>query len=53
MTRKGLDFVIAVGRKVQSSNPEILQPLADFFDVDINERLDNPRYQEGLFYENY
>ena len=53
MTRKGLDFVIAVGRKVQSGNPEILQPLADFFDVDINERLDNPRYQEGLFYENY
>ena len=53
MTRKGLDFVLAVGRKIQSSNPEILQPLADFFGVDINERLDNPEYQKGFFYERY
>jgi 4-hydroxy-tetrahydrodipicolinate synthase len=53
MTRKGLDIVISVGRKVQSKNPEILQPLADFFGVDINERLDNPVYRQGLVYEDY
>jgi 4-hydroxy-tetrahydrodipicolinate synthase len=53
MTRKGLDFVISVARRVQSNNPEILQPIADFFGVDINERLDNPEYQQGLFYASY
>jgi 4-hydroxy-tetrahydrodipicolinate synthase len=53
MTRKGLDFVLAVGRRVQSEHPEILKPVADFFGVDINERLDNPKYLEGLFYKSY
>jgi len=53
MTRKGLDFVVSVARQVQTSNPEILQPIADFFGVDINDRLDNPEYQEGLFYTSY
>lgn len=53
MTRKGLDYVLGVARKVQTSNPEILQPIADFFGVDINERLDNPALQEGLCYDAY
>jgi 4-hydroxy-tetrahydrodipicolinate synthase len=53
MTRQGLDFVISIGRQVQSRNPEILQPLAEFFGVDINDRLDNPVYREGLVYESY
>jgi 4-hydroxy-tetrahydrodipicolinate synthase len=53
MTRKGLDHVLAAARRVQSSNPEILQPIADFFGVAINERLDNPEFQQGLFYESY
>jgi 4-hydroxy-tetrahydrodipicolinate synthase len=53
MTRKGLDFVISVASQVQSNNPEILQPIADFFGVDINERLDNPEHRKGLFYESY
>lgn len=53
MTCKGLDFVVTVARQVQSENPEILQPIADFFGVDINERLDNPEYQKGLCYDAY
>jgi 4-hydroxy-tetrahydrodipicolinate synthase len=53
MTRKGLDVVLAIGRRVQSDNPEILKPLADFFGVDIDERLDNPDYRKGLCYESY
>lgn len=53
MTRNGLDFVLSVARRVQSNNPEILQPIADFFGVDINQRLDNPEYQKGLFYASY
>lgn len=53
MSRKGLDFVVSVARQVQSNNPELLQPIADFFGVEINERLDNPEHQQGLFYESY
>ncbi len=53
MTRKGLDFVVSVARQVQSDNPEILQPIAAFFGVDIEERLDNPAYQKGLCYDTY
>jgi 4-hydroxy-tetrahydrodipicolinate synthase len=53
MTRKGLDAVLAIGRQVQSNNPEILQPVAEYFNVDINARLDNPEYQKGLCYESY
>ncbi len=53
MTRKGLDVVLSVGRRIQSDNPEILQPIADFFGVNIDERLDNPEYRKGLFYESY
>jgi 4-hydroxy-tetrahydrodipicolinate synthase len=53
MTRKGLDFVVSVARQVQSDNPELLQPIADYFGVDIHERLNNPEYQKGLCYDAY
>ena len=53
MTRQGLDFVLSVARQVQTNNPEIFQPVADFFNIDINERLDNPAYRKGLFYDAY
>jgi 4-hydroxy-tetrahydrodipicolinate synthase len=53
MSRKGLDVVLSVARQIQANNPEIFQPLADFFNIDVAERLDNPVYQQGLFYESY
>jgi 4-hydroxy-tetrahydrodipicolinate synthase len=53
MTRAGLDVVVSIARTVWRQNPEILQPIATFFHVDIAERLDNPKYQEGLFYAGY
>lgn len=53
MSRKGLDVVLSIARQVQTNNPEIFQPLADFFNIDVAERLDNPVYQQGLFYESY
>jgi len=53
MTRNGLDFVVSTARRVQTDNPEILQPVADFFGIDIAERLDNPKYLQGLFYGSY
>ncbi len=51
MTRKGLDTVVAAARKIQTQTPWIFAPVADFFDVDIDERLGNPEYAEDLWYD--
>ncbi len=53
MTRNGIEVVLEAARNVYTNAPEILQPAADFFNLDIEERLENPKYREGLFYENY
>jgi 4-hydroxy-tetrahydrodipicolinate synthase len=45
--------VLGVARKVWTENPEILKPIETFFGVDIAERLDNPKYRQGLYYEEY
>jgi 4-hydroxy-tetrahydrodipicolinate synthase len=50
MSRNGLEVVLSNARKVYENNPEILQPVADYFNVDLKERLYNERYLEGLFY---
>jgi 4-hydroxy-tetrahydrodipicolinate synthase len=50
MTRNGLEIVIANARKVYETNPAILQPIADFFAVDLRERLYDERYWQGLTY---
>jgi 4-hydroxy-tetrahydrodipicolinate synthase len=50
MTHTGLDIVLANARKVYETNPKILQPIADFFNVDLNERLYNEKYWQGLTY---
>ena len=53
MTPNGLNVVLDAARKVYTETPEILRPVADFFKVDIGERLENPAYREGLYYESY
>ncbi|MGD9105978.1 MAG: 4-hydroxy-tetrahydrodipicolinate synthase [Desulfobacterales bacterium] len=53
MTRNGLETVLSAVRKVQADNPEILKPVAEFFNVDIEQRLNNPSSWDGLFYEEY
>jgi 4-hydroxy-tetrahydrodipicolinate synthase len=53
MTKKGFDIVLGAAQTVQNANPHILQPAADFFNIDIEERLNNPVYWEGLYYEEY
>jgi 4-hydroxy-tetrahydrodipicolinate synthase len=50
MTRSGLDIVLINARKVYESNPQILKPIADYFGVDLKERLYNEKYLEGLLY---
>jgi 4-hydroxy-tetrahydrodipicolinate synthase len=53
MTRNGIDAVVAAARDIYSNSPEILQPVADFFNVDIGQRLENPENWQGLYYEDY
>jgi len=53
MSKNGLDKVLEAARKVQAENPEILKPVAEFFNVNIEERLENPANWEGLAYESY
>lgn len=50
MTQKGLDIMLEAVRSIQVNNPEIFKPVADFFEVDIDERLNEPKFQEGLIY---
>ncbi|MEJ2097852.1 MAG: dihydrodipicolinate synthase family protein, partial [Deltaproteobacteria bacterium] len=53
MTQNGLNAVLEAARTVYANTPEILQPIGDFFNVNIGERLENPAYREGLCYESY
>jgi len=50
MSLNGIQKVLAAAKNVQQNNPEIFQPLADFFRIDIDERLSDPMSLEGLFY---
>jgi len=53
MTPNGLKTVLAAVRKVQAIAPEILQPVAEFFNVDLGERLENEKHWKGLAYTEY
>jgi 4-hydroxy-tetrahydrodipicolinate synthase len=53
MTLNGLNKVLEAARTLQRTAPEILKPIADFFGVNIEERLENPKYREGLCYSEY
>lgn len=51
MTAKGLEKVLERVRQVYSENPEILEPIEDFFSVDLDERLYDDSYCRGLCYD--
>lgn len=53
LTKQGIDVVISALRKTDSKNPEILKPAAEFFNVDIQERINDPKFIEGLYYTDY
>ena len=50
MTRNGLEVVLSNARKVYENNPKILKPIEEFFGVNLNERLNNERFWQGLYY---
>jgi 4-hydroxy-tetrahydrodipicolinate synthase len=53
MTRKSAEVVLEAARTVWKNNPEILQPVADFFRVDIEARLYDKALIADLVYETY
>jgi 4-hydroxy-tetrahydrodipicolinate synthase len=53
MTPKGLEVVLAAARKVWVETPDILQPVADHFGLDISARLEDSANWQDLFYASY
>jgi 4-hydroxy-tetrahydrodipicolinate synthase len=53
MTQKGLEKVLTSARLVQKNNPELFRPAAEFFGVNIEERLNTPVFWKNLAYEGY
>jgi 4-hydroxy-tetrahydrodipicolinate synthase len=53
ITASGLSIILGTLRKVWRDHPEILEPIGDFFDISIGNRLDQERNWDGLTYENY
>ena len=53
MSANGLNTVLAAVRNVYRKSPEILQPVEEFFGVNLGERLENPASWEGLAYDSY
>ncbi len=53
MSAGGLAKVLEAARAVHSRNPEVFAPVAEFFGVDVTERLENPGSLAGLAYERY
>ena len=53
MTRKGIDFVRETARQVQTANPSILKPAAEFFNIDIDQRLNDDALLDDLIYAEY
>ena len=53
MSRTGLDVVVGIAKTVQANNPDILAPLAEFFDIDIDQRLNDERVKKELAYPGY
>lgn len=53
MTLNGVEKVVSIARTVQKNNPEIFQPIAEFFNIDIDARLDTPSNWEDLYYDDY
>ncbi len=50
MTRAGLDLVLTNARRIYETNPAILRPIKDFFDVNLEERLYKECFWKGLYY---
>ncbi|MDY6906099.1 MAG: 4-hydroxy-tetrahydrodipicolinate synthase [Thermodesulfobacteriota bacterium] len=53
MTRTGVEMLLAAARRVYADAPELYDPVAAFFDIDVAARLNDPAVADGLVYEAY
>ena len=53
MTRSGFQVVLRAARQVHQNDPTIFAPIADFFGVDIDARLNDDALVDGLVYSAY
>ena len=53
MTQKGFHVLLDAVKNVQANNPEIFEPIGSFFNVNIEDRLNNPEFQKDLWYNGY
>jgi hypothetical protein len=53
MTSKGLNIVLKSIRLVQERTPEILNPIQEFFDIDLEKRLSDDEAWRHLCYDGY
>ena len=51
MTKNGIDAIVDVLRYVLKQTPHLLEPIAEFFNVDIEQRLYNQDICSGLYYK--
>lgn len=51
MTKLGFNIILENARKIHSLNPEILTPIEEFFDVNLQERLYEKKFWKGLYYD--
>ncbi|MBA3009768.1 MAG: 4-hydroxy-tetrahydrodipicolinate synthase [Proteobacteria bacterium] len=51
MTAKGFKIVLEALKQVHGDAPELFSPIADFFRVDIADRLNNTEYRKNLWYD--
>jgi len=53
MTQSGIDVVLKVAKEIQENSPEFFLPIAEFFNVDIEKRLNDSKNWQNLFYAHY
>jgi len=50
MSQKGFHVLLDAIKKVQAKTPEIFEPIATFFNIDIEERLNTTQFHKALWY---
>ena len=53
MTRAGVEVVLQAAREVHENDPSNLEPIGDFFNVDVGSRLDDESLLDSLTYASY
>ncbi len=53
LTRNALERLMSAARETYNNDPTLFSPIEDFFGVDAEERLNDPRYTDGQFHDAY